>query len=154
MVGDQFQHGGGGFRDSGRDRNQEMTAAAIFRDQAQHLLQRDAFAAENIAMPDLPPLHGKHQARRDVAHVDQIDNEIEIQLQTLVEKMPEHGDRRRQVMIVRPDRHGRRADDDRKTGGRGFHRALLRQHLRAGIRARHVVGHRQGIIRAGFFAGR
>src|SRR5450755_3196352 len=119
MIGDEFHHGGGGFRDPGGDRNEEITAAAVFCHDAKYLLQRDAFAAENVAMPNLPTLHGQYQAGCDVAHVDKVHDEIEIQVKTPVEKMLEHRDGRSEVMIVKPDGHGRRADDDRKAGCRG-----------------------------------
>ena len=57
-------------------------AAADIRHDPQNLLQRDAFAAENVAMSDLSALHGKDQPGGDIAHIDEVHDEIEIQLKS------------------------------------------------------------------------
>ena len=101
-------------------------------------------------MPDLSALHGEDQARCRIAHVDQIQ-QIDIELKTLAEEMPEHGSWWREIAVVWPDRHGGTADDDRKTGRRGLHRAPFRKHFRARIGTRHVVGGQQRIIGNGVF---
>ena len=125
----------------------QIAAAADRRHQPKNLLQRDTFAAENVAMSNLPAFHRENQARRDIAHVDEVDDEIEIQLKSPAEKMPEHRRRRRKIVIMKSDRHRRSADDHRKTGCRGLQRELFREHFRAGIRTRHLVGRQRGMFR-------
>ena len=51
----------------------------------------------------------------DVAHVNEVDDEIQIQVQTSVNKVLEHRGRRRQIVIMRSDRHCRCADNQRKS---------------------------------------
>ena len=61
------------------------------------------------------PFNWSDEAGGYIAHVDEIDDEIEIQMEPPVKKMLEHRGRRRQIVIVRPDRHRRRTDHHRKT---------------------------------------
>ena len=98
-------------------------------------------------MSGLSTFHGEDQACRDIAHVDEIDDKIEIKLETLAEKVPQHGHRRGKIVVIGPDRHRGTADDHRKTGCRGLHRDLIGKHFRARIGTRHVVGRQQRIIR-------
>jgi hypothetical protein len=72
--------------------------------------QRDAFAPENVAMSNLPALHRKNQARPDIAHVDEVHDEIEIQVKTPAKEVPEHRCRRSKVVIVCSDWHRRSAN--------------------------------------------
>src|SRR5580693_4237625 len=53
IVGDELQHCRGHFRNSARNRDVEIAAAADQRHQSKNFVQRDAFAAQEVAMPDL-----------------------------------------------------------------------------------------------------
>ena len=66
-------------------------------------------------MPGSPAFHRENQARRDIADVDEIHDEIEIQVQTSAKKMPKHRGRRSEIVVMRSDWHRRCADDQRKT---------------------------------------
>ena len=66
-------------------------------------------------MTRLAALHRQNQAGRDIADVDKVHDEIEIQLKPPAEKVPEHRCRRGKIVIMRSDRHRRCADHDRKT---------------------------------------
>ncbi len=140
VIGDELHQGSGYSRGVAGNRNQQAAAAADLCHQLKNLFQRDAFTAENVAMSRPPTFHGQNQPRRGIAHVDEVDDEIEIQLKALAEKVPEHGRRRSEVVIMRSDRHRRTADDHRKTGRRGLRRQFFREQFRARIRPRHVVG--------------
>lgn len=111
VVGNELQRCRGGFRDLAGNRNTKIAAAATRCHEAKNILQRDTFAAKNVAMSDLPTLHGQNQARCNVAHVDKVDDEIKIQLKAPIEKVPEHRHRWSKVVIVRSDGHGWSADD-------------------------------------------
>ena len=81
--------------------------------------QRHAVAAKQIALPDPALFHRKDKPDGDVAYIDEVDDEIEIDLEAPVaEKMLQHGGRRREIVIVRTDRHRRAADDHRQTRSR------------------------------------
>src|SRR4029079_5322710 len=95
------------------------------------LFKANVSATEDIPTADLSALHGKDQSRCDVAHVDEIQDEIEIELKALAEETREHGRWRRKVMVMRSDRHGRAGNDDRKPRGGGFHRQSLGEQFRA-----------------------
>ena len=62
-----------------------------------------------------------------------------MQLKASVEKIPEHCRRRRNVVIVRPDRHGGTADHHWVSGCGRLHREPVGEHFRARIWTRHVV---------------
>ena len=102
-------------------------------------------------MPDLPTFHRQNEACGDIAHVNKVDDEIEIQLKTPAKKVPEHRDRWRQVVIMRPNWHGRTRNDHRKSGGRSLQGQLFREQFRPGIRTRHLVGGQYGVISHGMF---
>ena len=91
-------------------------------------------------MSGLSALHGKDQPGGNIAHIDEVHDEIEIQLQPRAEEMPEHRRRRRHIMVMRPDRHGGAANHDRKSGRRRLHRVALGEQFRARVWSRHVVG--------------
>ncbi len=97
-------------------------------------------------MADLSAFHGEDQARCDVAHVDEIHDEIEIELKTLAEKTPDHCRRRCKVMVVRSDRHCWTADNNWKAGRGGLHRQSFGEQFRPCIGTRHVVRGQQGIL--------
>jgi len=149
VVGDELQRCRSGFRDLAGNRNTKIAAAAIRCHEAKNILQRDTFAAKNVAMSDLPTFHGQNQARCNVAHVDKVDDEIKIQLKAPIEKVPQHRYRRSKVVIVRSDGHGWSADDHWKPRRRGLHRELFREHLGSGIWARHGVDRPQNVLRTG-----
>src|SRR3981189_4011336 len=130
-----------------------MTAAPDRRHKPENPLQRDTFAAENVAMSDLSTFHDKNQGRCGVAHVDEVHDEIEIQLKTPAKKVPEHRRWWRMVVIMGSDWHCRTANDQRKTRCRSLHGELFREHFRARVWTRHVVGRHQGIFRNGTFRG-
>src|SRR5205814_2329582 len=111
VVGDELQRCRGGFRDLAGNRNTKNTAAAIRCHEVKDILQSDTFAAKNVAMSDLPAFHGQDQARCNVAHVDQVDDEIKIQLKAPIEKVPENRYRGVKVVMVRSDGLGWRAVD-------------------------------------------
>ena len=66
-----------------RNGNAKAIAAADRGHILEKLFERNTFATENIPLADLSAFHGEDQARCDVAHVDEIQNEIEIKLKTL-----------------------------------------------------------------------
>ena len=61
--------------------------------------------------------------------------------------MPQHRGRRRQIVVVRADRHGRSPDNHGKAGSCGLHRPLLGERLGACIGSRHGVGRQHGLFR-------
>ena len=122
MIGHELQYSSSHLGEPPRNGDAQAITAADRGYIFEKLFEGNAFAAENVSMADLSAFHGKDQARCDVAHVDEIQDEIEIELKALAEKMPEHRCRRCKVMVVRPDRHCRAADDHRKTRRGGFHR--------------------------------
>ena len=146
VIGDQFEYCGGSFRDTAGNRNQHAAATADVSHELKNSLQRDGFTAENVAVSNLSTFHRQDQAGGGIAHVDQVHGKIDVELKSPAEKMPEHGGGWREIAIVRPDWHGGAADDDRKTGCRGLHREPVRQHFRASIGTRRVVGRQQRII--------
>jgi hypothetical protein len=77
--------------------------------------QRDMLAAQNITLPDLPALHGEAQTHSDIAYVDQIQDEFKVDLHTPASEMLQHEGRRREISVVRPDRHGRIGDHHGKS---------------------------------------
>jgi hypothetical protein len=90
-------------------------------------------------MSSLSVLHGKDQPFGGVAHIDEVHDKIKMQLKASLEKIPEHCRRRRNVVIVRPDRHGGTADHHRIPGCGRLHGEPVGEHFRARIWTRHVV---------------
>lgn len=86
VIGDKLQHCCDHFRNSAGNRYVEIAAAADHRHKPKNFAQRDTFAAENVAMSNLSAFHGQNQPCRDIAHIDEVYNEIEIQLKTRLRK--------------------------------------------------------------------
>src|SRR4029079_3933624 len=126
-----------------------LSRAAARGPKLEKLCERNTFATENIPLADLSAFHGEDQARCDVAHVDEIQNEIEIKLKTLAEKTPDHRRWRCKVVVMRSDRHCWAADNHRKAGCGAFHRQSLGEQFRPCIGTRHVVRGQQDIFDVG-----
>src|SRR5271166_3287180 len=94
VIGDEFQHRGSLFRQPSGNRQQEIAPVADVSHKPEKLLQRDTLAAENVAMSRLSALHSKNKAGCDIAHVDEIDGEIEVQVKPPAKEMPDHRGRR------------------------------------------------------------
>jgi hypothetical protein len=120
MVGDELNHPGAQFGERAGNWNEQLPAAAG-RHQRENLFQRDTVAAENIAVPETSFFHRKNEADRNIAHVDEVHDEIQIHSkESAAEKMLQHGGRRCQILVVRSDRHRRTTDNHGKTGCRGL----------------------------------
>src|SRR5262249_38356913 len=65
--------------------------------------QGNVLAAENIAMPNLSPVHSESQACGDIAHVHEVHHEIKVKLKTPGKKMLQHQVRRCEVSVVGSD---------------------------------------------------
>src|SRR4029078_686082 len=105
-------------------------AAAHLSHNFENPSQRYAFATEDVALSGTSALHGKDQPFGSVAHIDEIHDKIEMQLETPAEKIPEHRRRRRHVVIVGPDRHRGTAYDERVYGCGRLHSESIRAHFR------------------------
>src|SRR5215212_9388307 len=138
MVGDKLQHRRGCFRGSARNRYVDTVLAARCPKQTKNIPQPETLATKKVAMADLAALHRQDQTRRDVTYVNKVHDKVEIQLHSSVQEMPEHRCWRRKVMVVRPDRHRRRADDYRKSRFGSLQRQSFREQFRTSIRTRHV----------------
>ena len=91
-------------------------------------------------MTDPSFFHRKNEADRNIPHIDKVQDKIEIQLKSSAfEKVSKHGGRRRQIVIVRTDRHRGATDDHRKTVCGSLQRQPIREHFRARVRPRHFV---------------
>src|SRR5215471_10996814 len=77
MVGIEFYHGCRELRESAWNRNKQLATAADGRHQGKNLPERNGVAAENVAVPHPPLFHRQNESERDIAHIDQVDNEIE-----------------------------------------------------------------------------
>src|ERR1700692_4017050 len=97
------------------NRNEQTAAATDRRHKPKNVLQRDTFAAENVAMPNPPTFHSKNQTSRDITHVDEVHNEIKVQIMASAEKVSKHRRRWCYVVIKRTDRHCGTSDYHRKT---------------------------------------
>lgn len=146
MIGDVFEHDRGELGDlSGHD-DRKLPAAAHRRHHPQDVAERDAVAAENVALADAAAFHGQHEAHGDVADVDQVDQEVEMRLHLLLEEVPQHRGRRRQIVVGSADGHGRRADHEREARGRRLCGMMLGERLRSRIGAGHRVGRLQRLF--------
>ena len=103
----------------------EIAAAADRRHKPKNCPERDAFAAENVAMPNTSAVHGKNKARRHIANIDQVHHEIEIQLNTPANEVAEHGRRRSEATIMRSNRHCRSANHHRQARCRRLQHELF-----------------------------
>src|SRR6202022_4502269 len=86
VIGDELQHCCGRFRQTAGNWNERPAAAADRSHKPKNLLQRDTFAAENVAMSDLPAFHGKDQTGCDVAYIEGVPDEIKIKLKASPQK--------------------------------------------------------------------
>ena len=120
MIGDELQHGRGHFRQcpgTGKGRLRRPLIAATNR---RIFFSGILSPPRMYRCPTLSAFHGKNEPRRNIAHVDEVHDEIEIQLNAPAEKVPEHRRRRSEVVIMRSDRHCRSANHHRKTGCRSL----------------------------------
>src|SRR3974377_1320411 len=97
MVGDKFEYCGGCLRHDGRDWNADRPAAADNADDSEKLFQRDIFTTENVALTGLRAFHGKKQTHCDIADVDKVHDEIQVDLNTSAKKILQHQGRRREI---------------------------------------------------------
>ena len=75
-----------------------------------------AIATKNVAVPDPAFFHRKDKANGDIAHIDEIHHEIEIHLHGPdAKKVLQHGGWRREIVVVRADRHGGAAERSRES---------------------------------------
>ena len=94
VVSNKLQKRSHGFRKPCRDRNPQTATAADLGHVLEKFFEGDAFPTQDVSLSDLSPLHGKDETSCDIAHIHQIQNEIEIELKTLSQKMPKHRCRR------------------------------------------------------------
>ena len=96
-------------------------------------------------MAHLAALHRKNQSRRDVADIDEVHDEVEIQLKAAGKEMPEHRCRRGKIVSCGP------------IGIVGVpittgnpvplpEPRTFREHFRASVRTGHFVGRQQGFL--------
>ena len=84
-------------------------------------------------MSSLSAFHGKDQPFGDIANIDEVHGEIEIQLKTAAEKMAEHRHRRSDIVVIGPDGHRRTGNNHRISGRRDLHSESFGEHFRACI---------------------
>ena len=80
VIGHKFQYSSSYLSEPPRNGNPQAIATADRGYMFEKLFEWNAFAAKNVPIADLSAFHGKDQARCDVAHVDEIQYEIEIKL--------------------------------------------------------------------------
>ena len=80
MIGNEFQYRAGCFSYGAGNSNAPATATADLCYELENLLELNALASENIAMSELSPFHGKDQSRGNIAHVNEVHDEIQIEL--------------------------------------------------------------------------
>src|ERR1700677_2787592 len=101
MIREEFHHRRGRLRDHWRNLKAQRFASAECVYRVEQPTQRDSFAAKNVTMAALPVVHGSHKTNRDIAHVNEVQHEIEVYLNAVVEKMPQHQGRRREISVMR-----------------------------------------------------
>src|SRR6516164_9636022 len=114
MIGDEFEHCGGCLRHDDRNWNADRPAAADNADDGEKLFYTDISATENVALAGLPAFHCKKQTHCDVADVDKVHDEIQINLNPSPQKILQHKSRRRETPVVWSDRHRRISNDHGK----------------------------------------
>ena len=87
VICDEFQHCSGNFGNSAANLKAASAAATDRFHEFENLCQLDGFAAQDIAMSGLSAFHRQNQPFGDIAHIDEVNGEIEIQLKTTIEKM-------------------------------------------------------------------
>ena len=141
-----FEHDGGELGNLAGNDDRILPPAAHRRHHPQDLAEPHAIAAEDVALADAAALHRQHQAHGDVADVDEVDQEVEMRLHLLLQEVPQHRGRRRQIVVGGADRHGRRADHEREARGCGLRGVMLGERLRPRIGAGHRVGRLQRLL--------
>jgi hypothetical protein len=116
MVRDVFHNCGSYLPNLGGDWNAQTFVTSDCSYGIKDLTQWDGLTTENVTLPNLPALHRQMQASSDIAHINQVQHEIEVELNATVEKMPQHQGRRREISIVRADGHCGIGDHHGKSG--------------------------------------
>jgi len=84
MIGKELDRCGNHLSRASRNRNADrLTAAYNFQD-CEEFLQRDVFTPKNVTLAASAALHGKHQAVRNILHVDKVHNKIKVELNSPV----------------------------------------------------------------------
>src|SRR5215813_14766099 len=99
MIGDKFQYCGGGLRHYSRNWNAHRAAAADHANDGEDFFFYNAATTENVALPGLPAFHGKKQPHCDIADVDKVHDEIQVDLNTSAKKILQHQGRRREIPV-------------------------------------------------------
>src|SRR5581483_824720 len=84
------------------------------------------------------PFHDIDQARRNIAHIDDVYRKIDIEPKSPLQEMPDHFCRWREFIVMTADWHCRIRDHDRKAVSRRLLSKLLGGLFGCGVSAGHL----------------
>ena len=84
MIGKELDRCGNYLGRASRNRNSDRLTAAYNSQDREEFLQRNVFTPKNVTLAASAALHGKHQAVRNILHVDKVHNKIKVELNSPV----------------------------------------------------------------------
>src|ERR1700689_3828460 len=96
VIRNEIHFFGGDLSKNGRQWDPQRIPLTDHSNDVEKLAKRNILPAQNIALSQPPSLHGEDETGGDITHVHKVKNKIEIHLDTSVEKVVQHGGRRRQ----------------------------------------------------------
>src|ERR1700733_5598293 len=111
MIRNEIHSLSGDLSKDGRQWDPQRVPLTYHPNHVEKLAKRNILPAQDVTFSHPPSLHGEDETGGNIADVHKVENEIDIQLDTSVEKIVQHRGRRRQPAMW-AYRHGRIGDHD------------------------------------------